>query len=315
VIDTAELARLIDAREPRLRLLDLRWYLGRPGEGRLAWKAGHIPGAAYLDLDDELTDPAGLGAPGRHPLPSPGRFAAAMAARGIRDDSLVVAYDDVGGWVAARLWWMLDDLRFGRPPATGSVRILDGGFGAWVAGGGSVVPATEEELRAAPADRTVGQGQADEAVGSAVGPGSRLTLWRAWRRVIERDALRSRLGSLVLLDARAGPRSRGETEPIDPVAGHIPTALSLPTDSVLGPDGRFLDPAALRDLFTSRGAGGADDRPTVTSCGSGVSACIHALAMRIAGLPDPILYAGSYSDWSRSGYPVATGPEHGPPAG
>jgi thiosulfate/3-mercaptopyruvate sulfurtransferase len=121
------------------------------------------------------------------------------------------------------------------------------------------------------------------------------------------------LGKVVLLDARGAARYRGELEPIDPVAGHIPTARSAPTDGNLGePAGRFLEPAALAERFRELGADGSEG-PVVTSCGSGVSALHHALAMRVAGLPDPIVYVGSYSDWSRSGEPVATGPEPGDP--
>ncbi|MEA2547897.1 MAG: thiosulfate/3-mercaptopyruvate sulfurtransferase, partial [Chloroflexota bacterium] len=121
------------------------------------------------------------------------------------------------------------------------------------------------------------------------------------------------LGSIVLLDARAGPRYRGETEPIDPVAGHIPTAHNAAVDgNLVEPGGRFLAPAQLASRFRELGADGSDG-PVVTSCGSGVSALHHALALRAAGLPDPILYVGSYSDWSRSGEPVITGPEPGDP--
>ena len=134
---------------------------------------------------------------------------------------------------------------------------------------------------------------------------------RAWPRTIARGELAPRLGSLALLDARAPERYRGEIEPIDPVAGHIPTAVSAPTASFLAPDGRFLAPDALAARFAALGAAGAlsatGERPVVVACGSGVNACQLALAMRAAGLPDPLLYPGSYSDWSRSGMPVATG--------
>lgn len=263
--------------DPSIRVVDVRWYLGRSGDGRRAYDAGHIPGALFLDVDADLVASEG---PGRHPLPAPAVFAARLAAAGIGDEHLVVAYDDVGGWVAARLWWMLDDL------GHGAVAVLDGGFPAWVA-----------------ADLPV-------ETSSVAYPPSRLALAAAWRRVVDRDTLRGQLGSVTLLDARGAPRYRGEVEPIDPVAGHIPTALSAPTDGNLGPDGLFLAPSELAARF---GALGADHGDVVTSCGSGVSACQHALAMRIAGLPDPILYPGSYSDWSRSGYPVATGAEPGDP--
>ena len=133
--------------------------------------------------------------------------------------------------------------------------------------------------------------------------------------MIDREELKTRLGSVVLLDARAGPRYRGETEPIDPIPGHIPTAINLPIDATLdAPGGPFRPLDELVELYRSIGADGSSG-PVVTSCGSGVSALHHALALRVAGLPDPILYVGSYSDWSRSGAAVATGVEPGEPPG
>jgi thiosulfate/3-mercaptopyruvate sulfurtransferase len=274
-------------------VVDLRWYLGRPGAGRAAYLEGHIPRAIFLDLDDDLADPNGLGAPGRHPLPDPRAFAARMAAAGIGDGASVVGYDDVGGWVAARLWWMLDNLGFGRRGKPGeSVGVLDGGIKAWIDAGR---PLSVEVPPRAPA---------------AAG----LHLAERWHGVIERDELRGRLGSVTLLDARGAPRYRGEVEPIDPVAGHIPTAISAPYDMNLEADGRMRGPDELRRQYAALGiTAGASGSEAVASCGSGTSACHHSLAMRVAGLPDPILYVGSYSDWSRSGEPIATGAEPGPP--
>jgi thiosulfate/3-mercaptopyruvate sulfurtransferase len=280
IVSVETLAGWLAERRPGLRICDVRWYLGQPaGSGRAAYDAGHIPGAIHVDLDTELVAPVG---PGRHPLPEPAVFAAAMAARGIGDGDTVVAYDDVGGWVAARLWWMLDDLGHAR------VSVLDGGIQAWAAAGGpltAVVPAPE--------------------------PG-RLSLRDRWTRTIDRAGLVERLGAVRLIDARAAERYRGDLEPVDAAPGHIPTARSLPTAGSLGPDGRFLPPHALRARFEAGHAGAIDaETEVVTSCGSGVTACHSALAMRIAGLPDPILYPGSYSDWSRAGLPVATGDEPG----
>jgi thiosulfate/3-mercaptopyruvate sulfurtransferase len=274
-------------------VVDLRWYLAKPGAGRAAYHEGHIPGAIFLDLDDDLADPNGLGAPGRHPLPSPADFRARMAAAGIGDGMRVVAYDDVGGWVAARLWWMLDNLGYGRRGIDGEwVGVLDGGIKSWTEGGNPL----SVEVPAPPA-------QAAE-----------LHLDGSWHGVIERNELKDRLGDVTLLDARAAPRYRGEVEPIDPVAGHIPTAVSAPFDANLGPDGTMKSPAELRGQFASFGIVVAGSGPeAVMSCGSGTSACHHSLAMRVAGLPDPILYVGSYSDWSRSGETVATGAEPGAP--
>jgi thiosulfate/3-mercaptopyruvate sulfurtransferase len=200
-----------------------------------------------------------------------------MAALGFGDEHEIVCYDDAGGTIAARLWWMLDDL--GHP----RVRVLDGGIGAWLAAGG---PVTAEIPRREAAS---------------------LTLRPRWSRIIERRALVRRLDEpgLALIDARAAERYRGDVEPVDPVAGHIPTARSLPTAGNLAPDGRFLDAGSLRARFGELG------HEVVTSCGSGITACHNALAMRVAGLPDPLLYPGSYSDWSRAGMPVATGDEPG----
>jgi len=265
---------------PDVRIVDCRWYLGRPGAGRAAFFAGHIPGAIHLDLDADLSAPEG---PGRHPLPDPDVFTAHLATLGIGREHEVVGYDDAGGWVAARLWWMLDNL--GHPQA----RVLDGGWGAWLAAGH---PTAADERALLPAAPWTPSGK--------------------WTRIVDRASLKPRLGSVVLLDARAARRYRGEVEPIDPVAGHIPTAINVPIDGNLGPDGRFLPPAELAARFRAVGAGPATAE-VVTSCGSGTSACHHALAMRVAGLADPILYVGSYSDWSRAGEPVATGSNPGTP--
>ena len=263
---------------PDLVVADVRWVLGQPGAGRAAYEAAHIPGAIFLDLDTDLRGPEG---PGRHPLPSPATFRETLATAGIGTRDEVVAYDDVRGTIAARLWWMLDALGHER------VRLLDGGLGAWTAAGfGTTAEVTPSRPRAD------------------------LRLLPDWPTVMGREELADRLGSVVLLDARAAPRYRGEVEPIDPVAGHIPTARSAPTDRYTGTEGRLLAPEALIEVLDSLGATGAGG-PVVTSCGSGVTATFASLAMRVAGLPDPILYPGSYSDWSSSGMPVATGADPG----
>ena len=286
LISASDLASRLD--DPLLRIIDCRWYLGRPGDGRAAYDAGHLPGAIHVDVDADLAVRDG---PGRHPLPDPASFARRLGELGIGDEHLVVAYDDLGGWVAARLWWMLDGLGHAR------VAVLDGGIGAWTAAGLALTDAVP------------------------AWPPTTLSLAQSWTRTIDRDALRSRLGAMVLLDARAAPRYRGEVEPIDAHPGHIPTAVNAPTDGNLGADGLFLPAADLVARFEALGvAGEFDGRPSdpavevVTSCGSGISACHNALAMRAAGLPDPILYVGSYSDWTASGYPIAIGPEPGHPA-
>ena len=263
------LARLDD---PVLRIADVRWWLADPGKGRRDYEAGHLPGAVFVDVDRDLVAPDG---PGRHPLPDPPAFAERLASLGFDDSSDVVAYDDAGGTIAARLWWMLDSLGHRR------VRLLDGGIQGWIAVGGPL----SSEVRAYP-------------------PGH-LTLRTTWSRTIDREALAGRLGTVAVIDARAPERYRGEVEPIDPVAGHIPTAHNLPTGGNLAPGGRLLDAGTLRDRYAPLGD------QVITTCGSGITACHNALAMRVAGLPDPLLYPGSYSDWSRSGMPVATGDEPG----
>ena len=295
--------------DPGLRIADVRWSLAAPGGGRTAYASAHLPGAVFVDLETVLTAPEG---PGRHPLPDPAAFAAAMAALGIGRGHCVVAYDDAGGTVAARLWWMLDALGHAR------VAVLDGGLGAWRDAG---LPLTAD----------VPTHAAAEAVATP-GPGV------PWPGTIDRPTLAARLRDVRLLDARAPERYRGEIEPIDRIPGHIPTAVSLPTSELLRGDARFLAPDALAARFavarvadrsgpdsTARSVGGVSGTvngtgpegavrgPVVVSCGSGVNACQLALAMREAGLPDPLLYPGSYSDWTRSGMPIAVGAEPGQP--
>ena len=301
LISVAELAAALD--DPDLRIADVRWSLAAPGGGRDAYATAHLPGAVFVDLESVLTAPVG---PGRHPLPDPAAFAAALGALGIGRRHRVVAYDDAGGTVAARLWWMLDALGHTRGA------VLDGGIGAWRAAG---LPVT--------AEMPVHAALPPEEQVSTPGVGS------AWPRTIDRVALAAQLGDVTLLDARALERYRGEIEPIDRVPGHIPTAVSAPTASFLAPDGGFLAPDALAARFAVLGAGGAvgavaaeggaepveggAEPVVVLSCGSGVNACQLALAMRAAGLPDPLLYPGSYSDWTQSGMPIATGDAPGEP--
>ena len=281
LISAADLAVTLD--DPDLRIADVRWSLAEPRGGAAAYAAAHLPGAVFVDLESVLTATSG---PGRHPLPDPATFAAALGELGIGRDHRVVACDDAGGTVAARLWWMLDTLGHAR------AAVLDGGIGAWRAAG---LPFTVDVPHFPHA----------EPVATA-GPGSR------WPQTIDLPALAGRLGELTLLDARAGERYRGEIEPIDRVPGHIPTAHSLPTAALLEPDGRFLAAAELASRFALAGVG---DGPVVVACGSGVNACQLALGMRAAGLPDPLLYPGSYSDWTQSGMPIATGAEPGDPPG
>jgi thiosulfate/3-mercaptopyruvate sulfurtransferase len=229
-----------------------------------------------MDLDADLSAHDG---PGRHPLPSAVAFRLKAQAAGIGSHTTVVAYDDLGGTVAARLWWMLDNL------GHTNTYILDGGIQAWTAAG---FPVESGAVHLQPADE--------------------LELANEWHNTIDRDELVSRMDRLTLLDGRAGDRYRGEVEPIDPKAGHIPTALSAPTGGNLDETGRFMTSAELRRRFESLNEA---DRKVVNSCGSGTSACHNIFAMRLAGLPESLLYVGSFSDWSRSDMPVAVGEEPG----
>jgi thiosulfate/3-mercaptopyruvate sulfurtransferase len=298
LISVAELASALD--DPDLRIADVRWSLAAPAAGRAAYAAAHLPGAVFVDLETVLTAPVG---PGRHPLPDPAAFTAALGALGIGRGHRVVAYDDAGGTVAARLWWMLDAL------GQAGAAVLDGGIEAWQAAG---LPVTAEVPTFA-------------AAKPIPTPGAR----SAWTRTIDRVTLAARLGGVTILDARARARYRGDVEPIDRIPGHIPTAQSLPTTALLAPGGRFLAPDVLASRFAGVGVGASRaagapapgdtamvDRAAgqvVVSCGSGVNACQLALGMRAAGLPDPLLYPGSYSDWTQSGMPIATGDAPGDP--
>ena len=260
--------------DPELRIADVRWSLSGPA-GRDRYRAGHIPGAVFLDAESELSAPGD--GPGRHPIPSPGRLAAILGARGIGDEHVVVAYDDVGGSIAARLWWLYR--HFGHD---GACAVLDGGIGAWTDAG---LELTADCPTDPPATWTPGEARDDRLDTATVA------------------ALLD--GDLLLLDARAGERYRGETEPIDTQAGHIPGALSAPWSANLGPDGRFLEAGALRQRYASLGAG---ERPTVAYCGSGLSATHDLLALELAGIAGGRLYEGSWSDWSSdASRPVATG--------
>ncbi len=261
--------------DPALRLADCRWYLGEPERGMAAYNAGHIPGAAYVSLEADLS--ASLG-PGRHPLPQPETYAAHLGALGYGDGHLIVAHDDRGGAVASRMWWML------RSIGHHAVAVLDGGLDAWRQVGGPIVT---ETTRHPAADLSV----------------------RATPVTVDADALEKRLGTVTLIDARDGDRYRGEHEPVDPVAGHIPTAVSLPLSGNLRDDATFADPEALRARYEA--AGVEPDREVVVYCGSGVTACHDILAMELAGLPRATLYPGSWSDWGSSGRTVSTGPEPG----
>ena len=275
LVSVADLARELAVPRPPV-LLDVRWRLGGP-PGIDSYRAGHLPSAVFADLDRDLSGPPGPG--GRHPLPSAADFQAVMRRAGVSDGRPVVAYDDADAAATARAWWLLR--YFGHR----SVRVLDGGFRAWQAAG---QPLTTAGPAAEPGDFTARPGHMpllDAAGASAT----------------------ARSG--VLLDARAAERYRGETEPVDPVAGHIPGAVSAPAAGNVSGDGSFLAPAELRQRFAALGA--AAGVPVAAYCGSGVAAAAEVLALEIAGIP-AALYAGSWSSWvADPARPVATGPGAG----
>lgn len=277
LIAPAELADRLDRRDAeRTIVLDVRWTLAEP-DGRAAFRDGHIPGAVYVDLDTELADHSVAGE-GRHPLPTEAAFTRAMRRWGLRDGDTVVVTDDAGGMSAARAWWLL------RHAGVADVRLLDGALAAWRAAG---LPLETGDVDPEPGDATARFGAMPVV------------------DLDEADAIASAEGG-VLLDARAVERYRGEVEPIDPRAGHIPGAVSAPTAGNLGPDGRFLPADALRARFAALGVDAA--HPVAAYCGSGVTAAHEIAALAVAGI-DAALYPGSFSQWSnRPERPVATGP-------
>lgn len=270
-----ELAHLLTTGAPPT-LLDVRWRLGGP-PARVDYDAGHLPGAVFIDLDRDLAGPPG--ASGRHPMPDTDLFGEAMRRAGVRSGTPVVCYDDRDGTSSARCWWLLR--YFGHP----HVSVLDGGVAGWTARG--------QALTATPADPPSGDFQPD--------PGHLPVLDAASAAELARNG--------ILLDARAGERYRGESEPVDPVAGHVPGAVTAPTGLNVDGDGRFLPPQQLRQRFARLGAAG--DAPVGVYCGSGVTAAHEVLALELAGTA-AALYVGSWSEWiSDPGRPVAIGPDPG----
>lgn len=272
-----------DFQSPELRIVDARFVLAGadPGAGESLWRAGHIPGAGYVHLDRDLSD---LGKPpshGRHPMPDAANFCAVLERLGISPDSQVVVYDAAdGAMAAARFWWLLKLLGHRR------VAVLDGGFARWTSLG---LPVTTEAIAQArgrydasfDATQFVGT---DEVVAALAG------------------------GSACLIDARAGERFRGEVEPLDRAAGHIPGARNRPYSLNLS-EGRFRSPEELKADFETI-TGDCEPSKVMLSCGSGVTACHNLLAMEHAGLHGARIYAGSWSAWiSDPARPVATGPE------
>jgi thiosulfate/3-mercaptopyruvate sulfurtransferase len=277
LVSTETLAAHLD--DPEWIVIDTRHDLGDTEKGRRAWAAGHLPGAYFMHMDEDLSG-AKTGRNGRHPLPDADAFAARMNACGVAPARQVVVYDDGGGSFAVRLWWLLRNFGHDR------VALLDGGFAAW-----------KREGR--PLDTGVPAPRAGRFVPK---PGPAGTVDRQYVASVLGDA------SAIVIDARAAVRFTGEQETLDPVGGHIPGSLNRFWQHNLGYDGRFLPPAELRAEFLEI-LGDVDPARVVHSCGSGVTACHNLFAMELAGLSGSRLYPGSWSEWcSDPDAPVAKGP-------
>ena len=274
LVDASWLTAHLD--DPDVVVADVRWYIdGRSGEA--AYDAGHVPGAVFVDLDVDLAGSPTAG-PGRHPLPSPEHFAAAMARCGISGGSAVVAYDDAGGSIAARLWWMLSAIGH-------RVAVLDGGISAWTGELSLDLPSRRDGAPFTPRPWPL------ERLADAVAV----------------DSYRRDPGSIVL-DGRSAERFRGEPSAVDKRPGHIPLAVSAPwTENVNPATGKMRTPDELRARFERLNPGA--ERATICHCGSGVTACHNLLALEVAGLRAGRLYPGSWSDWSADpDRPIVTGP-------
>lgn len=281
LISCADLADALSGAEPPV-LLDVRWRIGGP-PGREDYERGHLPGAVYADLDTELAAPPGRG--GRHPLPAPEDLQRVLRAAGVREGRPVVAYDADNGSIAARVWWLL------RWAGHDQVRVLDGGFAAWTAEGR---PITTDVPTPPAGDMTVRPGHMPviDAAGAA-------------------DLARSGL----LLDARAPERYRGDKEPLDPKAGHVPGARNAPFAAHTDADGHWHPPTELATHFANVGVSPENKETVGAYCGSGVTATSVVLALEVAGLTDKnapaALYAGSWSNWAAEDRPAATGDHPG----
>lgn len=265
--------------KPAWRIFDCRFNLADPPAGRQAYAAGHLPGAFFLDLNEDLSGPLS-GLNGRHPLPDPQLLADKLGSLGVGPETQVVAYDDAGGMFASRLWWLLRWFGHTR------VAVLNGGIQAWTGSGRPLV--TERP----------------EAVSTRFTP----KLQKCMRA--DADYVHSHLGSpdMLLIDARAPDRFRGENETLDPVGGHIPGAINRFFRDNLDANGCFKQAACLQEEFGKLIKGG-DAHAVVHQCGSGVTACHNLLAMEVAGLSGAKLYAGSWSEWcSDPARPITTGP-------
>jgi thiosulfate/3-mercaptopyruvate sulfurtransferase len=277
LISVTSLAKNLE--NPLFRVVDCRFSLMDTEKGRDDYAAGHVPGASYANLDMDLSSPISTGT-GRHPLPDVESFIETLRRWGISNDSQVVVYDDAGGGVAARLWWMLRWL------GHEDVAVLDGGFAAWARSG-----------------CPVNQDEPSTEAGSFKGSPAAESVWTT----ADIQSWHSAGKSFVLVDARDGARFRGEHEPIDPVAGHIPGAVSLPLTDNLNSDGTWRSPDEMKARWAKVFENSPRD-PWGVMCGSGVTACHLALSASMAGLPDPCLYVGSWSEWvCDPDRPISTG--------
>lgn len=272
LIQPDELATLLATEQPPV-VLDAR-YPGpaATGNGLPAFREGHIPGSQWIDVNTELSGPTRPdGAGGRHPLPDPAALQQTLRRLGVRQDSRVVVLDGGNAMAAGRLWWLLTDA------GVSGVRVLDGGFAAWQGNGGAVATGDPDPVREGDVELRPGQ-----------------------LPVVDADQVAAATGQV--WDVRAAERYRGESEPIDPVAGHIPGAGNLPSTEAQQPDGRFRDPAELAEVY-------AEVRPgDIVYCGSGITAAQTLLALTAAGRADGVaLYPGSWSDWIAGDREVATG--------
>ena len=271
--------------EDNVRVVDARFLLGQPDAGRDAYAAGHIPGAVFLDLERDLSGPKRSdGRGGRHPLPDPNLLALRLSELGIGNEQTVIAYDDPSsgqGFYAAHVWWLLRYLGHDR------IAVLDGGLPAWIAVGGGLE-----------AGESI-----DAKTRASFSPQVRPEM------LVNAEAVKARGSTAVLIDSRAAPRYRGEVEPIDVKAGHIPGAINLDWSAGLGSDGKFKASSDQAQRFSAMG----NAEEILVYCGSGVSACGNLLALELAGIAGAKLYAGSWSDWiSQPDAPVAVDAEPGP---
>ena len=282
LITTADLAAHLD--DPAWVIFDARFSLAEADRGRRDYARGHLPGAIYAHLNDDLSGPVTPGHTGRHPLPDVDAVARFFSQHGVDDHAQVIAYDDAGGAMAVRVWWLLHWL--GHPAAA----VLDGGWPKWLTEGR---PVTEQITARAP-----------RVFVPHVQSG--------WWWTSEEVAARRTEAAYKIFDARNADRYRGENETIDPVAGHIPGAISAPYAANLNPDGTFKPIEVLRDYYRSLLGSTPPDR-AACYCGSGVTAAHNILAMVYAGLGTARLYAGSWSEWiTDPARPVATGSEQAP---